>query len=34
MQAVVKEANRLRTIENENLATMIANAVAKAFGGK
>lgn len=34
MQAVAREANRLRQIEHDNLSKLIANAVAKSFGGK
>ncbi len=34
MQAIAREAHRLRQIEQDNLSKMIANAVAKAFGGK
>jgi hypothetical protein len=34
MQAVAKETQALREKEHQNLAQMIANAVAKSFGGK
>jgi hypothetical protein len=34
MQAIAREAARIRQVEHDDLASRIANAVAKAFGGK